>query len=75
MKLQIRFGSTAPPIAEQLKVSRVKAHYKDVKTWQGDADAITQLFVRGILSESETAKCRRKLAKDIIGGVIAEGER
>jgi hypothetical protein len=49
------FGALARPLAEQL--GRPAA---DVDTWQQDADAITRLKVRGLLTEREghTARCR-----------------
>jgi hypothetical protein len=70
MKLTINFGSLAPRIKYQLAAAKVRAHYKDVATWQADADAITRLLVRGLLTGPETVKCRRKLMKDIISGVV-----
>jgi hypothetical protein len=70
MNLTINFGSLAPRIKDQLEAAKVRAHYKDVATWQADADAITRLFVRNLLTQSEVARCRRKLMKDIINGVV-----
>jgi hypothetical protein len=49
------FGALARPLCEQL--GRPAA---DVEAWQQDADAITRLAVRGLLTDRErhAARCR-----------------
>lgn len=54
------FGATAPPLHEQLGVSKALA-----KSWQQDADAITRLKVRGLLGEGEARTARQRLVRSI----------
>ena len=70
MYLRIQLGPLASPLKDQLKDAKVRAHYKDVARWQSYADAINQLYVNGLLSESDADKSRRKLVRFIIAGVI-----
>lgn len=54
------FGATAPSLVRQLK-AREPHQIKMMKLFQRDADAITRLSVRGLLTERETDKARRRL--------------
>jgi hypothetical protein len=69
MKLEITFGAMAPKLRDQIAAAGFKAYYKDVAEWQADADAITRLTVRGLLSDSQIAMCRKRLTRLIAGGV------
>lgn len=61
--MNIEFGALAPPLAEQLKDAGI-----GVVKWaifQKDADAITRLRVRGVMSDLEAHKARTRLIKAI----------
>ena len=59
----IIFGATAPPLAEQLKGVRITA--EKMKAYQADADAITRLNLRDILSDSEARKARGRILRSM----------
>ena len=58
-RYEVRVGSLAPPMHEQLGVPEEAAHHV-----QKDTDAIVRLSVRGILSAAERDRaCRRMLKR------------
>lgn len=61
MKISVQFGAFAPPLREQVGVRGIQA-----TRLQRDADAITRLAVRGLLSDAETGRARRRLMKRIL---------
>jgi hypothetical protein len=63
MKISVVFGAKSPPLSEQL--AGFDLDPEKIKHWQKDADAIARLSVRGILSESETEKARKRLVNRI----------
>lgn len=66
MPVTLITGATATPIHKQLKAQGVKhATAKLLDPCQKDADAITRLRIRGILTESEGARATRRLIKSI----------
>lgn len=65
MKLKLAFGAMSRRLSEQLDSQEIKYKTEDVLHFQLDADAITRLRVRGLLSDGETDKVRRKLTKRI----------
>jgi hypothetical protein len=67
----IHYGAMAPPLVEQLEGQGLV--FKDAAkgdALQGDAGAITRLFVRGILTDSEAHKARGRLQKRIVEAVV-----
>ena len=58
MSIKIYFGALCEPVAEQLGINEHIA-----EPWQKDADAITRLVVRGLLTDSETHRARKRLIK------------
>lgn len=66
MKLELTFGAMAPDIAQQLAYQGLTAKPRAIDHWQKDADAITRLAVRGILSDAAKSAARRKLLKTIL---------
>lgn len=66
MKLLLEFGAMAPDISQQLAYQGLTAKARAIAHWQKDADAITRLSVRGMLSDSEKSKARRRLLKTIL---------
>jgi hypothetical protein len=71
-KALLRFGALCPPLEEQVReagyVLRRAAHH------QADADAITRLAVRGILTEGDVHKARARLTTALAKDVVEEPE-
>ena len=69
----LSFGALTPPLAEQLKSQRLKA--KDPKMlehWQKDGDALTRICMRGLITDGECHRARKRLMKKITPNVIPE---
>lgn len=62
-KLGLRFGALVPSLARQLKPYKIDK--LDVKHFISDADAITRLYIRSLLPESQVMAARKKLLKKI----------
>ena len=60
---EVCFGALSPPMHEQLAQYGLRA--KTVEIIQEDANAITRLSVRGILTWSEADRARKRLMKEI----------
>lgn len=67
MDLVITFGATAPPIGEQLRSQGYKLDMDplDRGYLQRDADEVTRLAVRSVITQSERDKARRRLVRTI----------
>lgn len=63
--LGLEFGATADPLRAQLAAQALHLDYSRVYQFQADADAITRLFIRGLLPESLASRCRFRLLKMI----------
>ncbi len=62
MKITITFGAMAEPIDAQVpELSRENAD-----RLQRDAEAITRLHVRGLLTDTETRNSRRRFMKELM---------
>lgn len=61
----ILFGALVPSLIDQLTRADCDFYPNKVRALQRDADAITQLSVRGLLSSSEVSKARQRLMKRI----------
>lgn len=55
--MQVVFGALAPPLSQQISGLP--------KMYDKDADSITRLVVRGIITEGEAHKARMRLLKRI----------
>ena len=64
-KFSLQFGALAPKIAAQLKAQGV--YLRPRAKWQEEADAITQLAIAGLLSDSEKTRARQRLIRTIAG--------
>jgi hypothetical protein len=64
MEIEIHFGALTPPLSEQL--SNFKIDEKNLAHYQRDADAITRLSVRGLITDSMKGQTYKKLLKNII---------
>lgn len=63
-KLNIKLGALAPKLIEQIKVKE-KFQEKIVQFLQEDADAVTRLQVRGLLTDKESSLVRKRLFIEI----------
>ncbi len=63
----IRFGVFAEPLRIQLKGHRIPG--KVLIGLQGDADAISRLRVRSVLTESQAEKAHERLMKQIVAAI------
>lgn len=69
MKLGITFGALAPKVAGQLKKQKLTAAPLDIERAQANADAVTRLLIRGVLSDSEARKARQRILKRLLANV------
>lgn len=73
MILNLSFGALAPPIREQLRYAKVTIRSRDLAHFQRDADAVTRLVVRGLLSDGIAQKAIRKLMRNILAKARPDG--
>jgi hypothetical protein len=66
----IRFGAMAPPLRQQLAEQGCVLHPDDEPGLQADADALTRLYLRGLLRASEVRAARQRLAKRILSAAL-----
>lgn len=57
--MTISFGAFSKPLSEQI------GKIENIELFQEDADNITRLLIRGILSKGEAEKARNRLIKSI----------
>lgn len=65
------FGPTAPKLHKQLGAPEPEP-FSPAYHWQLDADAIARLSVRGLLSEAEADRARKRLIRRMAGEKPAE---
>lgn len=63
----VSFGAMAPPLAEQLAEVLGERSHPNLPQHQKDADAIARLAVRGVLTETEAHRARKRLMKRLEG--------
>lgn len=64
--LELYFGALAPSFANQIKEAGFVADAAGIELCQRDAEAIDRLRIRGLLSDSVSSQCRKKLMKHIM---------
>lgn len=64
-KLRILFSGFCAPIAQQLKAQDITYGITEVDVFQIYADNITLLSVKGILTQTEAQKARKRLFSQI----------
>lgn len=69
MRIEISFGALAEPLADQLRQQGLLIGREKCSRFQSDMDASARLSVRGLLSDSEATKVRRRLLKAILSEV------
>jgi hypothetical protein len=64
--LSLHFGATASPLKEQLKKMTGATWAADaLDHFQKDADAVTRLFVRNLITDAQAHRARQKLVNKI----------
>ena len=63
--MELHFGAMADRIGKQLDAQNLCGTKDQRSAWQADADAITRLAVRGLLSDSQKTRIRAKLMRKI----------
>ena len=71
-KFDIRFGALSPSLQEQLAGAGIDP--EELERFDRDADAITRLVVREILTDTVATAARRTLLKKIQAAVDAYAE-
>jgi len=64
--MKVKFGALSPKLYEQIAADVPQFTKLDFKHFQADADAVTRLCIRGLLSDSETTNARKKIMKAIV---------
>ena len=64
MKLELRFGAMTESVSEQVQ-RQYNEPTVDLPEFDKDADAITRVYVRGIITDAEAGKARQRLMKKI----------
>jgi hypothetical protein len=65
-KIAIRFGTLSEPILTQVIKQGMNINASDASCLQEDVDAVCRLYIRSILTESETKKVRQRILKRIV---------
>ena len=65
MKLELYFGALTESVSEQLK-KQFNNPNLDLPMFDEDAEALVRVYVRGIISDSENQKARKRLMKKIV---------
>jgi len=64
--MQIELGLLSPSVTEQLNKAGISSKDKEeLKRIDMDADAISRLHIRNLITETEALKARNKLMKNI----------
>jgi hypothetical protein len=66
--MNIQLGALAPSLSTQLKDFKVSS--KQVVQWQKISDAITLLFIKGIITEKAAHAARKKFVKNYLQPVL-----
>lgn len=61
--MEIRFGCMAPPLSRQLRKYAIDK--EKVKEFQRDSDAISRLYIRGVICETVKGRAYRMLYRKI----------
>lgn len=70
--MEIRFGCMAPPLSRQLRKYAIDK--EKVKEFQRDSDAISRLYIRGVICETEKGRAYRMLYRKICAEIRNHNE-
>jgi hypothetical protein len=65
IKLRIAFGAMSKPLHEQISEHGIPIKEGEMAHYQKDAEAITRLRIRGMLSDKEVGNTQIRLMKSI----------
>ena len=65
MTIAIKFGAMALPIRKQLGAAGFAIGADEAHQLQQDADAVTRLCIRGVLSDSAASSARKRIIRRI----------
>lgn len=68
VSISIRLGALATRLRNQIHPDAISD--KDLRPFQADADAVTRLSVRGLLTEAQVYAARKKLVKRLQEAII-----
>ena len=69
MKVELEFGAMARPIRAQLRAQHVHLRIngaKEIARCQQDADAVTRLSLRNVLTDAQRASARRRVMLAVV---------
>jgi hypothetical protein len=66
IKLRIAFGAMSKPLHEQISEHGIPVTQDEMSHYQKDAEAITRLRIRGMLSDKEVGNTQIRLMKNIV---------
>jgi hypothetical protein len=72
--MQIIFGAMAPSLKEQIG-DLLPRKYRGIqlRRWQHDADAVTRLVVRGLITDKMARSARRQIVRRLEGAAREGG--
>ena len=73
-RYEIMFGALADPISEELRRQGLRASKVNIAYWQRDAKAISRLSIRGLLTDDERGRARKRLLQRILANCAAVGQ-
>jgi hypothetical protein len=74
-EIALHFGALSPSVSEQLSEQGLTVTDEKFSTlqWDKDAEAITRLYLRGLLTDSQKQAAHKKLFNKIKKGVVSGG--
>lgn len=64
--MELRISAIAEHISEQLKVQNIRFDKAAVDQFQKDANAISRLYIRGLITLNQSTVAKNKLYKNIL---------
>jgi hypothetical protein len=74
IKLRIAFGAMSKPLHEQISEHGIPVTQDEMSHYQKDAEAITRLRIRGMLSDKEVGNTQNRLMKNIVKHLNKKGD-
>lgn len=71
--MQIILGAMANPLKDQLAdIDTTPEQQAEIERFDMDSDAISRLYIRGLIPESQATKARQKLMRNIKQMLVKE---